>query len=155
MSKHVKPVPDGYHTVTPYLCLRNAGAAIEFYQKAFGAKEKLRMPGPGGKIMHAELQIGDSTIMLSDEFPEMSVQSPAALGGTPVSLLLYLENVDRVFGQAIVAGAREIRPLKDQFYGDRSGTLEDPYGHKWTLSTHIEDVSPEEMQRRMMAATPA
>jgi PhnB protein len=155
MSKHVKPVPDGYHTVTPYLCLRNAGAAIEFYKLAFGAKEKLRMPGPGGKIMHAELQIGDSTIMLSDEFPEMSVQSPAALGGTPVSLLLYLENVDRVFGQAIVAGAREIRPLKDQFYGDRSGTLEDPYGHKWTLSTHIEDVSPEEMQRRMMAATPA
>jgi len=155
MSKHVKPVPDGYHTVTPYLCLRNAGAAIEFYKKAFGAREKFRMPGPGGKVMHAELIIGDSIIMLSDEFPEMSVQSPTALGGTPVSILLYVENADRVFGQALVAGAREVRPLKDQFYGDRSGTLEDPYGHKWTLSTHIEDVSPEEMQKRMMAATPA
>jgi PhnB protein len=146
-----KPIPDGYHTTTPYLIAKEATKAIDFYKQFFGAKEKMRMPGPGGKIMHAELILGDSMIMLADEFPEMGAVSPAALGGTPVSLLLYVEDVDGVVARAVAAGAKLLRPIQNQFYGDRSGTLEDPFGHKWTVATHVEDVSEEEMGRRMAA----
>jgi PhnB protein len=145
----VKPIPNGYHTATPYLCIKGAARAIEFYKEAFQAVEKLRVPGPGGKLMHAEIQIGDSSIMMGDEFPEMGAVSPQTLGGAGVSLLLYVEDVDAVFARAIAAGATERRPVQDQFYGDRSGTIIDPFGHVWTISTHIEDVSPEELGRRM------
>jgi PhnB protein len=144
----VKAIPTGYHSLTPYMNVRGAADAIEFYKKAFGAKEKLRMPGPDGKIGHAELTIGDSTIMLADEFPQMKNFGPKALGGTTVSFMIYVENCDTIFKQALAAGGKETRPLKNQFYGDRSGTLEDPFGHTWTIATHVEDVSPEEMARR-------
>lgn len=144
----VKPIPDGYHSVTPYLICKGAAQAIEFYKQAFGATELMRMPMPGGKLGHAEIRIGDSAVMLADEFPEMDVRGPQSLGGTSVSLLIYVPDVDTAFPQAIAAGGKEIRPLVDQFYGDRSGTLEDPFGHKWTIATHKEDVPPEEMQRR-------
>ena len=147
----VKPVPQGYHTVTPYLIVEDGAAAIEFYKKAFGAKELLRFPGPGGKLMHGEIQIGDSPIMLADEFPEMGARSPQALGGTPVGICLYVPDVDSLFNQAIQAGGKVERPLQNQFYGDRSGTFIDPFGHKWTIATHIEDVTPEEIGRRMAA----
>lgn len=150
----VKPIPDGYHTVTPYLIIKGAAAALDFYQRALGAREVVRMPGPDGKVMHAEIQIGDSMIMLADEFPEMGALSPQTIGGTAVGLCLYIPDVDAVFQQAVAAGAKIERPLQNQFYGDRSGTIIDPFGHKWTLSTHIEDVSPEEMQRRMAAMQP-
>ncbi len=146
---NAKPIPDGYHTATPHLMVHDAAEAIEFYKKAFGAREKFRMPGPGGKIMHAEIMIGDSTIMMADETGDM--KGPHSLGGSPSSLMLYVEDADKIFRQALQAGAKELRPLKDQFYGDRSGALEDPFGHKWMVSTHIEDVSPEEMEKRMMA----
>jgi PhnB protein len=145
----VKAVPDGFYTVTPYLVVHNAATAIEFYKKAFGAKELLRFPVPGGKIAHAELKIGNSPIMLADEFPEMGARSPQALGGSPVGLCLYVEDVDALTQQAIAAGAKVVRPVQDQFYGDRSGTVTDPYGHQWTIATHKEDVPVEEMQRRM------
>lgn len=148
----VKPIPQGYHSVTPYLIVQGAASAIDFYKKAFGATELLRMDGPGGKLMHAEIQIGDSPIMLADEFPEMGHRSPQALGGTPVSIALYVDNVDAVVPQAIAAGATVQRPLQDQFYGDRSATLVDPFGHVWTVATHKEDVPPEEMMKRMQAA---
>ena len=144
----VKPIPDGYHTATPYLIVNDGAAAIEFYKKAFHATELLRLPGPGGKLMHAEVKIGDSPIMLADEFPEMGIVSPASLGGSPVSMLLYVEDVDARFEQALAAGGKEKKPLQDQFYGDRSGTLIDPFGHSWTIATHVEDVSHEEMERR-------
>ena len=144
----VKPVPDGYHTATPYLVVQNAANAIEFYKKAFGATELMRMPGPGGRIMHAEIKIGDSPIMLADESPEMGIRSPQSLGGTPVSLLLYLNDVDARFKQAVAAGAALQRPLRDEFYGDRTGTVIDPFGHIWSLSTHKEDLSPEQMEKR-------
>jgi PhnB protein len=144
----VKPIPDGYHTATPYLIVQDGSSAIEFYRKAFGAKELLRMPGPGGKLMHAEIKIGDSTIMLADEMPDMDIRGPKSLGGSPVSILLYVENVDARFAQAQAAGAEVVRPLKDQFYGDRSGTLRDPFGHVWTISTHKEDVPKKELDRR-------
>jgi PhnB protein len=147
----VKPVPDGYHTVTPYLVVKGAAKALEFYKKAFGAKERVRMPGPGGQVMHAEVQIGDSMVMLADEFPQMGAQSPQSIGGTPVGMCLYVKNADAAFKKAIAAGAKQERPLKDQFYGDRSGTLIDPFGHKWTIATHIEDVTPKEMEKRMAA----
>ena len=150
----VKPVPDGYHTVTPYLIVKDAAEALNFYQTALGAIERVRMPGPEGKIMHAEIQIGDSMIMLADEFPEMGAVSPQTIGGTPVGLCLYIEDVDGRFQQAVAAGGRIERPLQNQFYGDRSGTIVDPFGHKWTLATHVEDVAPEEMQRRMAAMKP-
>ncbi len=150
----VKPIPDGYHTVTPYLYVNNAAGAIEFYKKAFNAEELMRHPGPGGKIMHSEFRVGDSIIMMADEFPEMGVKSPQAYGGSPVSLCLYVTDVDARFNQALAAGAKVVRPLKDQFYGDRSGTLTDPFGHTWTIATHKEDVSPEEMNRRMAAMRP-
>jgi PhnB protein len=153
----VKPIPDGYHSVTPYLIVDDAASAIEFYKRAFGATELFRMDAPGGKIGHAEIKIGDSPIMLADEFPEMGFRSAKAIGSTPVSLMIYVEDVDSVFPQAIAAGGKELKPLQDQFYGDRSGTLEDPFGHVWTVSTHKEDVPPEEMERRMgeMAAQKA
>lgn len=150
----VKPIPDGYHTATPYLVVKDAADAIEFYKRAFDATELFRVPGPDGAVMHAEIKIGDSIIMLADEFPQMNALSPKTIGGSPVSLMLYLPNVDEVFARTIAAGAKELRPLQNQFYGDRSGTVEDPFGHKWTISTHVEDVSPEELQRRMAAMKP-
>jgi len=144
----VKSIPEGYHTVTPYLVVKNAAEAIEFYKRAFGASELLRMDGPDGTVGHAEIRIGDSPVMLADEYPDMGFRSPQSLGGAAVSLVVYVENVDEVFQRAVAAGAKELRPVKDQFYGDRSGTVEDPFGHVWTVSTHMEDVSHEEMRRR-------
>jgi len=147
----VKPIPAGYHSVTPYLICDGAAAAIEYYKKAFGATELFRMDHQG-KVGHAELKIGDSPIMLADEYPQMGYRSPKALGGTPVSIMIYVEDVDTVYKRAIDAGATELKALQDQFYGDRSGTLTDPFGHVWTVATHKEDVSMEEMNRRMAAA---
>jgi PhnB protein len=143
-----KSIPDGYHSVTPYLIIDGAAAAIDFYKRAFGAKELMRMPSPDGKIGHAEIRIGDSTMMLADEHPAMGHRSPKSLGGSGVNLMVYVEHVDEVFKRAVASGAKELRPLKDQFYGDRSGTLQDPFGHTWTLATHIEDIAPDEMRRR-------
>ncbi len=151
MPTKPKPIPDGYHTATPYLIVKEAAKAIDFYKRAFGASETMRMPGPGGKIMHAEIKIGDSPIMLADEFPQMNALSPQSVGGSPIFLMLYVEDVDGLTRQAIAAGATVEQPVKNQFYGDRSGTLVDPFGHRWTIATHVEDVSPEEMQRRMDA----
>jgi PhnB protein len=151
----VQPIPSGYHSITPYLYVHDAAGALDFYQRAFGAIELMRFPGPPGKIGHAEIRIGDSPIMLADEFPEMGVRGPKTVGGVASSLLIYVENVDARFQQAVAAGAKVLRPLKDQFYGDRSGAVEDPYGHVWHLATHMEDVSVEEMQRRAAAAKPA
>ena len=145
----VQSIPTGYHTVTPYLIVRNAAAALDFYKKAFGAVELMRFPGPGGKLMHAEMKIGDSPVMLADEMPDEGHVGPQTLGGAAVSLLLYVENVDARFAQAVAAGATVKRAVADQFYGDRTGTLADPFGHVWSLATHKEDVSMEEMQRRM------
>ena len=147
----VKPIPAGYHSVTPYLICEGAADAIEYYKKAFGATELFRMDHQG-KVGHAELKIGDSPIMLADEYPQMGYRSPKALGGTPVSIMIYVEDVDTVYKRAIDAGATELKALQDQFYGDRSGTLTDPFGHVWTVATHKEDVSMEEMNRRMAAA---
>jgi PhnB protein len=144
----VKPIPEGYHAVTPYLVIKGATAAIDYYKKVFGATERMRMDAPGGSIGHAELVIGDSTIMLADEFLDMGFRSPKTIGGSPVSLVLYVEDVDTVFKRAVGAGAKELRPVADQFYGDRMGTLEDPFGHVWSVATHTEDVSPDEMERR-------
>ena len=144
----VQSIPTGYHTVTPYLIVRNAAAALDFYKKAFGAVELMRFPGPGGKLMHAEMKIGDSPVMLADEMPDEGHVGPQTLGGAAVSLMLYVENVDARFAQAIAAGATVKRAVADQFYGDRTGTLADPFGHVWSLATHKEDVSMEEMQRR-------
>src|SRR2546425_6827028 len=152
MANPVKPIPDGYHTVTPYLIVKGAAEAIEFYKKAFGATELFRMPQPDGKIGHAEIRIGDSPIMLADEFPEMKYLSAQTLGGTPVSILLYVPDVDSVFNQAIAAGGEEQRPVEDKFYGDRGGSLVDPFGHVWHIATHTEDVTPEEMEKRAAAA---
>ena len=148
-----KPIPEGYQQVIPYLVVRGAPKALDFYKRAFGAKERMRLP-MGDRIGHAEIQIGDCVVMLADEFPEMGANSPETIGGTPVGLCLYVEDVDAVFKRAIAAGGKEEKPLKDQFYGDRSGTLIDPFGHKWTIATHVEDVSSEEMQRRMAAMKP-
>jgi PhnB protein len=145
----VKPIPDGYHTVTPYMIVKGAAQALEFYKKAFGATELMRFPGPDGKVGHAEIRIGDSAIMLADEHPEMGARSPQSFGGSPVSILLYVKDVDALAKQAVAAGAKVVKPVKDQFYGDRSGTFTDPFGHSWTIATHKEDVTPEEMQRRM------
>jgi PhnB protein len=144
----VKPIPDGYPQLTPYLCVDPADKAIEFYKKVFGATERMRMPSPGGKIGHAELQIGDSVLMLSDEHPEFGALSPRSVGGTPVTLSLYVEDVDSVFKKATAAGAKQLREVRDEFYGDRTGQFEDPFGHKWSVATHVEDLSPEEMQVR-------
>jgi PhnB protein len=150
----VKPIPDGYHTATPYLIVKGAAEAIEFYKSVFGATELFRMPGPGGCVAHAEIKIGDSPIMLADEFPDIGAVGPKTIGGTPISLLLYVTNTDEIFARAIAAGCKELKPLQNQFYGDRSGFLEDPFGHKWCIATHIEDVNQEEMQRRMAAMKP-
>ena len=154
----VRPIPDGYHTVTPYLIVSDATGAIDFYRRAFGATEVMRLASPEGKVGHAEVTIGNSRIMLADEFPEMGARGPQAFGGTPVMLALYVEDVDGLFRQAVAAGGKEVRPVQDQFYGDRSGMLADPFGHVWTIATHKEDVTPEEINRRfeaMMQQTPA
>jgi PhnB protein len=145
----VKPVPEGYHAVTPYLIIKGASQAIDFYKQAFGALEVFRMADPSSnKIGHAEIRIRDSHLMLADEYPEMGFVGPEAVGGTPVSLLLYVDDVDATFQKAIAAGAKAVKPVEDQFYGDRSGTLRDPFGHVWTVATHKQDVSFEEMKRR-------
>jgi PhnB protein len=147
----VQPIPSGYSGVTPYLIIRGAKGALDFYKKAFSAVELMRFPGPGGTIGHAEIKIGEGIVMLADEMPDTPYRSPEALGGTPVSLMFYVADVDRRFAQAVSAGATVQREVKDQFYGDRSGTLIDPFGHIWTIATHTEDVSPEQMKRRMAA----
>ena len=143
----VKPIPEGYHSVTPYLIIKGAADAIEFYKKAFGATELMRFP-MGDKIGHAEIKIGDSPIMMADEYPEMGYKGPKALGGSPVSIMLYVEDVESVFNRAVTAGATVKEAVQDKFYGDRSGTLQDPFGHVWHIATRKEDVSVEEMQRR-------
>jgi len=147
----VKAIPDGYRSVTPYLIVKGADRAIDFYKKVFGAAQRMRMDGPNGTVGHAEIEIDDSTIMLADEFPDMGFRSPQSLGGTGVSLHLYVKDVDACFNRAVAAGAKALRPVQDQFYGDRSGTVEDPFGHVWTISTHKEDLSPEELQKRSEA----
>jgi len=149
----VKPIPEGYHSVTPYLIIKGAADAIEFYKQAFGATELFRFPAPDGKIGHAEIKIGDSPIMLADEFAEMGYKGPRALGGSPVSLMIYLEDVDTVFNRAVEAGASVKEAVQDKFYGDRTGTLTDPFGHVWHVSTHKEDVSMEEMEERAKQAS--
>ncbi|MEU3479864.1 VOC family protein [Streptomyces sp. NPDC033753] len=148
----VQPIPEGYPRVTPYLCVDGAAAAIDFYVSVLGAVERMRMPAPGGTIGHAELSLGNSIIMLADEFPDMGFRSPKAVGGTPVTLHAYVEDVDAVFAKALAQGARELSPVKDEFYGDRTGRLEDPFGHRWNLATHIEDVPEEEMEQRAKKA---
>jgi PhnB protein len=148
----VKPIPEGYHSITPYLFVRSAASAIDFYKNAFGATEIVRMVGSNGKIMHAELRIGDSIVMLADENPPTGVMSPQTVGGFSVGLHLYVENVDAVIQKAVENGAKPLRPIINQFYGDRSGSLLDPFGHMWSVATHVEDVSPEEMRKRMTAA---
>ena len=147
----VKPIPDGYHSVTPYLIVKGAAAALDFYNAAFGATELMRIEGPGGTIAHAEIKIGDSPLMLGEECPAWGASSPHSIGGTPVGIMIYCENADDLFAKAVGAGATVKKPLENQFYGDRSGTITDPWGHQWTVSTHIEDVSCEEMHRRMEA----
>lgn len=147
----VSPIPHGYHSVTPYLIVRNAAQAIEFYTAAFNALELLRLSSPDGKVAHAEIKIGDSRVMLADEFPDWGAIGPQTLGGTTTGICLYVEDCDALFAQAIAAGAKQERPLTDQFYGDRSGTVIDPFGHKWTIATHKEDVSPDEMSKRFAA----
>ena len=142
------PIPDDYPRVTPYLAVDGADAAIRFYGEVFGAKERMRIAAPDGKIGHAELEIGSGLIMLSDAYPELDVRGPKEIGGTPVTVSIYVEDVDAVFARALAAGARSLRSVEDQFYGDRSGQFEDPFGHRWSVSTHVEDVSHEEMQRR-------
>jgi PhnB protein len=151
MTAKVRPIPEGYHAVTPYLCIQAAASAIEFYKLAFRAREVMRLGAPGGKIGHAEIAIGDSRIMLADEFPEINFRSPRAIGGSPVHIHLYVDDVDSTFTQAVSAGAKMLKPVADQFYGDRSGTLEDPFGHVWHVATHKEDLSAEEIQKRAAA----
>ncbi len=148
MSNKVKSISKGYHGVTPYLCIDGAADAIEFYKRAFNAKEIMRMPGPSGTIGHAEMQIGASRIMLADEFPEMNFRGPKSLGGSPVHIHLYVTDVDSVVDRATAAGANVVRPVEDQFYGDRTGSIEDPFGHVWHVATHVEDLSMEELSRR-------
>ena len=149
MAGKVRPIPEGYHAITPYLVVKGAARAIDFYKKVFGAREKFRMDGPGGTVAHAEIEIGDSVVMLADENPQHCALSPSTVGGTPVSIMLYVEDVDRTAETLTKAGAKTLRPVQDMFYGDRSGGFEDPFGHHWHVSTHIEDVSPEEIERRM------
>jgi PhnB protein len=151
MSARVKPIPDGYHAVTPYLFIKGAARAIEFYKKVFGATERMRLDMPGGMIGHAELVIGDSAIMLADEAPSMRALSPPSIGGSPVMIHLYVEDVDAVFNRAVAAGASVLHPLENKFYGDRSASIVDPFGHLWGIATHKEDVTPEEIGRRAAA----
>ena len=148
----VKPTPEGYHSVTPYLFIKGAARAIDFDKNVFGAAEVVRMAAPNGQIMHAELKIGDSMIMMSDENPQIGALSPLSIGGTASGLHLYVPDVDAVIEKAVAAGAKPVRPVQDQFYGDRSGTVIDPFGHMWSVATHIEDVAPEEMRKRAAAA---
>lgn len=148
-TRKVKPIPTGYHSITPYLIVNGAAAALAFYKKAFGAKEKLRLPAPGGRIGHAEIQIGTSRVMLADENPAMGAHAPNSVTPPPVGIMLYIKDVDTVFERAVAAGARVERPLQNQFYGDRMGGLMDPFGHRWYLGTHIEDVPLKELQRRV------
>jgi PhnB protein len=149
MNTSIKAVPDGYHSVTPYLIVKGAAKAIAFYEKAFGARRRLCLPAPGGGIGHAELEIGDSILMLADEFPGLGARGPHSMGGSPVSLLIYVEDVDTVFAAAVAAGAKPVRPLENKFYGDRAGQVEDPFGHVWTLASHIENVTAEQLSARM------
>jgi len=144
----VKPIPDGYHTVTPYLCVNDGAAAIDFYKRALNAQELFRMQSPDGRVAHAELQIGESRVMLAGEFPEMNFRSPKTLGGSAIMMHLYVDDCDAWFNRAVEAGAKVTRPLADQFYGDRGGMVEDPFGHSWYLATHVEDVSEEELAER-------
>ena len=153
MPSHANPIPNGFHSLTPYLCVSDAARAIEFYDKAFGATLIMRLAEPGGRVGHAELQVGDSVIMLADEHPEYGVRSPRAFGGSPVSLHLYVEDVDAVVARAVAAGAKVVHPVADKFYGDRSGRVEDPFGHVWDIGTHKEDVSPAEVERRYATMT--
>jgi len=153
MSKggNVKPVPDGYHNVTPYMIIDGAARALDYYKRVFGATERMRMPGPDGKIGHAEISIGDSMIMLADEHPEMGARSPRAFGGAAVSIMLYVNDVDATVKAAVAEGAKLLHPVEDKFYGDRMGTIEDPFGHHWHIGTHKEDVPPDELKRRSAA----
>ena len=151
MSPSVKPIPDGYPRVSPYLVVDGAAQAIDFYTQVLGAGERMRMGGPDGKIGHAELEFGDSVVMLADEYPDMGYAGPKAIGGTPVTIGVYVEDVDKTFDAAVKAGAKALRPVEDQFYGDRSGQIEDPFGHRWSISTHVEDVPPDEMEKRAAA----
>ena len=144
----VKPIPDGYHSVTPYLIPHDATAALEFYKKALGAVELMRFPAPGGKIGHAEIKIGDSPVMLADENPEMNARSARTIGGSPISLMVYVKDVDALVAQAVAAGAQLVRPVANQFYGDRTGGIDDPFGFHWYIATHVEDVSPDELKKR-------
>lgn len=151
MTGSTKYIPEGYHSVTPYLYMSDAARAIEFYKEVFGATELFRFDAPGGKIGHAEIKIGDSLVMLGDECEDADARSPQTIGGTPVGLMLYVEDVDAVVERAVAAGAKLIEPLEDKFYGDRMGKVEDPSGHVWAIATHKEDVSPEEMEKRVAA----
>lgn len=151
----VRPIPEGYHSVTPYLCVRNAAEALSFYKEAFGAEEMFRHQQPDGRVGHAEIRIGDSRIMLADEFPEIEFRSPQHYRGSPIGIHLYVEDVDATVNRAIKAGAHLVHQVKDQFYGDRNGTVEDPYGHRWFISTHVEEVSMEELERRAKAQAAA
>ena len=148
----VNPFPEGYPRVTPYLTVDGADAAIAFYTKVLGATERMRMPGPDGKLGHAEIEVGDSIIMLSDEWPDMNVRSPKSIGGTAVTIHVYVEDADAAFESAVAEGAKELRAVENQFYGDRSGQFEDPWGHRWNVATHVEDVPPDEMEKRAAAA---
>jgi PhnB protein len=151
----VKPIPEGYPRITPYLAVDGAGNTIDFYSKIFGAKERMRMPAPDGKVGHAELEIGNSVIMLADEFPDMDHRGPKTIGGTPIVIHIYVDDVDQVFARALEEGATELRAVENQFYGDRSGQFEDPFGHRWSVATHVEDVPPDEMSKRAAQAMSA
>jgi PhnB protein len=153
--KEVSYIPEGYNSITPYLVIKGAAEAIEYYKNVFGATEVMRMAQPDGRIGHAELKIGNSHIMLADEFPEMEHRGPLSLGSSPVSMLLYVEDVDKIVERAVAAGAKILKPVQDQFYGDRSGFIQDPFGHLWGVATHKEDVSPQEMKERMKKMKPA
>jgi PhnB protein len=152
MANPVQPIPTGFHSVQPYLVVNDAAREIDFYQRAFGAKENFRMAGPDGKIGHAEIKIGDSIIMLADEMPQSGTRSPRSLGGTTCGIFVYVPDVDATFKQAVSAGAKQDQPVQDQFWGDRYGRLTDPFGHSWSVATHKEDVSPEELKKRSKAA---
>jgi uncharacterized glyoxalase superfamily protein PhnB len=147
-AANVRPIPEGFRTVTPHLIIRDAAKAMAFYKAAFGAEEICRMPGPDGKVMHAEVRIGDSIVMLADEFPQWNCQGPQARGGTTVSLHVYVQNADAAFAKAVAAGATVMMPLENMFWGDRYGKLVDPFGHEWAIAQHVEDMTPEEMSRR-------
>ena len=152
MAGNVKPIPDGCHTVTPHLIVRGADKAMDFYKKAFGAEELCRCPGPGGKLMHAEIKIGNSHVFLAEEFPDMGCKSPQAYNGSPVTIHLYVEDVDSSYKKAVAAGATATMPVSDMFWGDRFGKLKDPFGHDWSIATHKEDLTPQQMEKRMADA---